>query len=139
MIDRIDEGEVPENVDKALANVDRSYGIVEGRLEQINVHSGANRFRIYSEFEPKTVECRFPQSLKRQAISGIDSSVRITGVLKYLPRSDFPHEIEVEEMEILEPDDELPGLSDLRGIAPDATGDLSSEDFIRRQRDGWNR
>lgn len=26
---------------------------------------------------------------------------------------------------------------DVRGIAPDATGDLSSEEFIRRLRDEW--
>jgi len=30
-----------------------------------------------------------------------------------------------------------PTLSDLRGIAPDATGDLSSEEFVRRIRQGW--
>ena len=28
-------------------------------------------------------------------------------------------------------------LKDLRGIAPDATGDLSLEEFMRRVRDGW--
>jgi hypothetical protein len=30
-----------------------------------------------------------------------------------------------------------PSLMDLRGIAPDITGDLSSEEFVRRIREGW--
>jgi len=30
-----------------------------------------------------------------------------------------------------------PSLSDLRGIAPNATGGLSSEEFVRRIREGW--
>lgn len=31
----------------------------------------------------------------------------------------------------------LPDWDDLRGLAPDATGTLSSEDFVRELRDGW--
>lgn len=34
--------------------------------------------------------------------------------------------------------DNLPDWDDLCGVAPDATGDLSSEEFIRRQRDEWD-
>lgn len=33
--------------------------------------------------------------------------------------------------------DELPDWDDLRGIAPNATGDLSSEEFIRNLRSEW--
>jgi hypothetical protein len=32
----------------------------------------------------------------------------------------------------------LPSFDDLRGIAPEATGDQSSEDFIAERRDAWN-
>lgn len=31
----------------------------------------------------------------------------------------------------------LPKLSDLKGIAPDATGELFSEDFVRNLRNEW--
>ena len=34
-------------------------------------------------------------------------------------------------------DDAAPDWDDLRGSAPDATGDLPSEEFIRKQRDDW--
>ena len=33
----------------------------------------------------------------------------------------------------------LPDWDDVRGIAPDATGDMSSEDFIRQQREEFDR
>jgi hypothetical protein len=37
----------------------------------------------------------------------------------------------------LDRDFELPDWDDLRGRAPNATGDLSSEDFVREMRDAW--
>lgn len=36
-------------------------------------------------------------------------------------------------------EDELPSIMDVRGIAPDATGDMSSEDWVRRLRSADNR
>jgi hypothetical protein len=36
-----------------------------------------------------------------------------------------------------EPESQLPEWDDLRGRAPDATGGLSSEAFVRELRDGW--
>lgn len=44
-----------------------------------------------------------------------------------------------EAMSALEriPDTGIPTLADLRGIAPNATDDESSEDFVRRLRDEW--
>ena len=38
---------------------------------------------------------------------------------------------------MLPPAEELPTLSDLYGIAPGATGGMSSERFVRELRDAW--
>ena len=35
-------------------------------------------------------------------------------------------------------DEDPPSWESIRGIAPDCTGDLSSEEFIRKQRDEWD-
>ena len=43
------------------------------------------------------------------------------------------------EIEAYLPESEWPGWEDLRGRAPGATGDLSSEAFVRRLRDEWRR
>lgn len=49
----------------------------------------------------------------------------------------FPHQVQVTQIEAFPPESELPDWDDLRGMAPDATGELSSEAFIRELRDGW--
>lgn len=41
------------------------------------------------------------------------------------------------QIEVLPPDSELPDWEDLRGCAPDATGALSSEAFVRKLREEW--
>lgn len=43
----------------------------------------------------------------------------------------------VTRIEAYAPEHELPDWDDLRGRAPDATGDMSSEAFVRELRDGW--
>lgn len=40
---------------------------------------------------------------------------------------------------VVMPGEVLPDWDDLRGVAPNATGDLSSEAFVRELRDGWDR
>ena len=41
------------------------------------------------------------------------------------------------DIEIYPDEKELPSLFDLCGIAPNASNNLSSEDFIREMRDEW--
>jgi hypothetical protein len=45
--------------------------------------------------------------------------------------------VAVRQIEAFPPESELPTWDDLRGRAPDATGELSSEAFVRELRDGW--
>lgn len=124
-------------VDEALAVDEECEGGIEGTLEQINLHQGANIFHIYPEVGPKRVACRFPSRLYDDAISAIGRRVEIFGTLRYRSGATFPHEIAVSHIEAYPPEDDLPDWEDLRGRAPDATGDLSSEAFVRELRDGW--
>lgn len=64
--------------------------------------------------------------------------VAVRGECFYRPNVNFPHRIEVTSMEELSTCEELPTLRDLQGIAPNLTGELSSEEFVRRQRDEWD-
>ncbi|MDV2503611.1 MAG: hypothetical protein RX318_06635 [bacterium] len=124
-------------VDVLLAEVDSTEGSIEGMLEAINIHKGANVFRIYPIIGPKKVSCHFPNRLREDAIGAVDNFVSIEGTLKYMKNAPFPHEIKVSKIEVYPPEDELPSLEDLRGIAPEATGDMSSEEFVRKIRDEW--
>ena len=106
-------------------------------LEQINIHLGANTFYIYPDIGPKEITCRFPNRLFDDAVSAVGKRVEVFGTLQYRVGVPFPHLIEVDNVEAFPPDYELPDWDDLRGRAPDATGELSSEAFIRELRDAW--
>jgi hypothetical protein len=129
--------EVGSKVDTALAVDEECEGSIEGRLEQINLHHGANVFHIYPEIGPRKVTCRFPGRLYDDAVAAVGRRVEIFGTLHYRVGATFPHQVAVTQIEAFPPESELPDWDDLRGRAPNATGDLSSEAFVRELRDGW--
>lgn len=112
-------------------------GTVDGRLEAINLHGGRNVFTIYPLVGPTRVVCRFPARLGDEAIKAIGHRVSVSGELKYREGAPFPHAVDVRELEQIPPNSELPTIFDLRGIAPKATEDRSSEDFVRTVRNAW--
>jgi hypothetical protein len=128
---------VASKVDEALAVEDECDGAIEGMLEQINLHHGANIFYIYPEIGPRKVTCHFPSRLYDDAVSAVGRRVEISGTLHYRAGASFPHQIAVSAIEAFPTETELPNWDDLRGRAPDITGGLSSEEFVRELRDGW--
>jgi hypothetical protein len=140
---RFDGGEfnlterVFSRTDQALAVTDECDGSFDGMLEQINIHLGANTFHIYPAIGPKKIACNFPAALYDDAVAAVGRRVEVTGLLRYRSGADFPHQILVQEIEVFPNDDELPNWEDIRGIAPDATGILRSEAFVRELRDAW--
>lgn len=128
---------ITSKVDAALAVDDECDGSIEGMLEQINLHQGANIFHIYPEVGPKKVTCHFPAKLYDEAVSAVGRRVEVFGTLHYRIGASFPHQVAVTQIEAFPPESELPDWEDLRGRAPDATGELTSEAFVRELRDGW--
>ncbi len=124
-------------IDEALAVKDECEGFIEGMLEQINLHGGANTFHIYPEVGPKKVACHFPPALIDEPVAAVGRCVEVVGTLKYRAGASFPHEIAVTGVEAYPPDSDLATWEDLRGRAPDATGALTSEAFVRGLRDAW--
>jgi hypothetical protein len=114
-----------------------SVGSVRGRLEAINLHAGANNFRIYPIVGPRKIVCRFLPDQMDLAIASVNEMVKVTGVRHFKENASFPFSIDVSNLEPLLPNDQLPKLSQLRGAAPHATGDMKSEDFVRQLRDAW--
>jgi len=128
---------ITSKVDAALAVDEECEGSIEGMLEQINLHHGANVFYIYPEIGPKKVSCHFPVRLYDEAVSAVGRKVEVFGTLHYRIGAAYPHQIAVSQVEAFPPESELPDWEDLRGRAPNATGELSSEAFVRELRDGW--
>lgn len=124
-------------LESALAIEDECSGGVAGMLEQINIHHDANVFHIFPDIGPKKITCHFPSQLYDEAVSAVGRRVDVFGILKYRSGASFAHKIAVTSIDVFDNLDDLPDWDDLRGRAPDATGKMSSEAFVRELRDGW--
>jgi hypothetical protein len=122
------------SLDRILAPEETYAGSLRGMLDAINVHGGINLFHIYPDVGPHKVACHFRQDLQTVAVEGLGRYVQVSGTLKYKVSSPYPHEIQVEHLEILPNEADLPTLYELKGVAPDATGELSSVEFVRKLR-----
>lgn len=117
-----------------LNKEESAKGSVSGILEAINIHAGTNKFYIYPIAGAEKIECNFPESIKEVAVSGVGRRVLVHGELKYRAREEFPTSVKVDTLEVFPPENSLPTFLQLKGIAPNATGDLSSEDFVSKLR-----
>ena len=125
------------NVSKMLGEEYASYGSVEGKLEKLNIHGKARRVWLYPTVGADKILCDFPPGTRHQILEAADHYVRAEGYKYFRPQSPYPFRVKVMEFEIIDGDDEG-SLSGLRGIAPNATGDMSSVDFVRAIRDEWD-
>lgn len=128
---------ITSKVDIALAVDEECEGSVIGMLEQINLHHEANVFHIYPEIGPRKLRCYFKAALHDEAIFAVGKRVEVSGTLSYRTGASFPHQVWVTGIEAFPSETDLPDWEDLRGRAPDITGDLSSETFVRELRSGW--
>jgi hypothetical protein len=122
-------------VEAALGPDEFCEGSVTGTLDQVNIHKGTRRFYVYPIVGPARVSCEFPPHLRDDVKRGLDNYVRVTGELRYKKFDPFPYAVRASGIESLPPEDKLPTLLDIYGIAPDATGTLSAEEFLASIRD----
>jgi hypothetical protein len=61
--------------------------------------------------------------------------VKVSGELTYNEIDYHPEAIKADILEVYPEERLFPNMTQLRGIAPEATGDKSPEDFIRELRD----
>jgi len=124
-----------QKIENILQGVRTGPGSFSGALESVNLHAEANKFTIYPVAGPSKLSCHFRGDLFPSVVKGLGRHVRVSGLLLFLGKDPFPHSIEVEELEVLPLDSELPSLFSVRGIAPKATGTKDSVAFVRSLRD----
>ena len=113
---------------------------IDGVLEEINIHSKPHAFKIYA-WAPAVaaVKCNFSPEILSQVRNALGAWVSVSGDCHNRPDATMPYKIDVHEIEVLPPANELPSMSDLLGIAPGATGDNTSEQFVRKLREQWDK
>lgn len=94
-------------------------GDVVGALEVVNLHN-KSRFEVYPPIGHRVL-CKFPQAKRPDVVAALDKYVRVTGLLHYKRWSHDPHSVEVESIQVLPDEADIPPLESLRGIAPHIT------------------
>jgi hypothetical protein len=132
------EESLETKIDEIVGPDEIVQGSISGMLELLNIHSHVNTFRIYPIVGPKKVDCHFKSNQLSNAIAGINHHVNVIGDLRYKRRDKFPYAVNDAVIEIYPDEEDLPSIFDLKGIAPNATGETISEEFVRRLRnDSW--
>lgn len=121
-------------VQRLIGSKVTSPGSIAGYLDEINVHSEFTCL-IYPRSGPQRVRCKFKQAHLGDITAGLGKFVTVTGILVYKKRGQYPHEVRVENVTVHTNSGGRRLLNELHGIAPGATGGLSSAEFVRRQRD----
>jgi hypothetical protein len=125
-------------IDEIIGPDELVEGTINGTLEKINLHN-TTRFDIFPPIGSKQVACDFKPSLKEAVIKAVDQYVCVGGKLRYKRLDNFPYAIDVESIEVLPPEDELPSLFDIKGMAPNLTAGKSTDEFLEGIRDAENR
>jgi hypothetical protein len=116
--------------------IDRGM-FLKGMIEAANIHAESRTFFfLYPIHGPDRVRCIFPRELHEKVKAAFGHFVRVHGDFKYGWREHHPHEIKVKEIEILPRRDEMPDVRQMFGQAPNATGELTTEEFVENMRYG---
>jgi hypothetical protein len=125
------------NVRRLLDEEDASYGFEEGMLEAVNIHGRNRTCWIYPRIGPQKIRCDFMAGTSEMIRENLGKYVRVEGVKYFRPNSPFAFRVAVREFDALEIGEEPSQIKDLGGIAPHATGEIDTVEFIRKLRDEW--
>lgn len=134
---KIEGQSITGGIDELIGPLSKSVGSWSGMLDALNFH-GENLIYIYPTIDFPRIQCVLPDSLMENVSDSIRKYVTVYGDLFYHPkiRGGAPIKILVKEIVTHPYDQDLPTLSDLRGINFD-TGGLDSVEFVRKLRDEW--
>ncbi len=124
------------SVSRLIAGDEQEYDELVGRVERIDIHN-KNVFDIYPVVGPDRVRCSASRRLLTDVVSAIGKTVAVEGTALYRKDAPFPYAMRVEKINSRLLDSELPNMASMHGIAPNATGGMSAEDFVRKLRDEY--
>lgn len=127
------EANVADPLKKLISIRYQEIGSVEGTLEIISVH-GSPRITIYHSITQRSVNCKFTPELLDLAKEGLGNRVIVYGMV-YINYMHEPVKVDADRIVTMPQEKDLPTAKDLRGLVPDFTGDMKTEDYIRSLRE----
>lgn len=124
-----------DRIEKMIGPDQYELGSILGRLEMLSIHQG-NRFALYPRIGPKRIVCNFKDKWLETVQGAIGRNVEAFGTLKYKARSKFPHEMDVDDIEVKPRQSDIPSLQTLKSEADLATEEIS-DDFMLALANDW--
>lgn len=131
----IDAG-TKESVLAILGRTIHATGSVKGTVEKYSSHGKEMYFYLYP-LVGERVKCFFDEDQRNDAAQAVEKNVTVSGRLSYYEGQYFPYQMHVDAINISS-DEANVSLASLIGAAPNATGEQSSTEFIRGNRDEWH-
>ena len=91
------------------------YGTVEGKLETIQDRAGTLQLQVRDTVLHQTIRCSFQEEMLPEAFMAFRKRVEVTGLIHFR-KNGVPVSIQVDRIERLPDDDELPDIDDVKGI-----------------------
>lgn len=128
---------IAEALDEALPDVRRETGAVKGVVKRYSGVGKQPYFKIVPPAGAVEIKCVFPHEILADAAASVERNATVEGELKFYDEDFWPHEVRVTKIVVHPKDEELPLLQGLAGAAPNATGNESASEFVRRLRNEW--
>jgi len=122
-----------ENVKRLRVPRSRAIGSIVGKLEVVSVHRRPE-YSVYDSVTRRPVRCAFSENELEQVKATLGRRVRVSGLVHRNAKGQ-PLRIEQPRLSVMPGEPELPTVSDLIGVAPDFTGNLTTEEHLRQLRD----
>ena len=111
----------------------KSIGAVEGRLELASLPGEGRWFNVCHAMTGNVVKCELSEGLVDEFASNLGRRVTVSGLVSCNATGE-PISIAVDRIRAFEEENTLPSIDDMIGLAPDITGELTTEEYIRELR-----
>lgn len=91
------------------------HGTVEGKLETIQDRAGSLQLQVRDVMMHQTIRCSFQEDMLAEAFKAFRKRVEVTGLIHFR-KNGIPVSIQVDRIERLPDDDELPDIEEVKGV-----------------------
>jgi hypothetical protein len=124
-----------DRIDKIIGPDQFEIGSAVGRVETLSIRQG-NRFALYPRVGPKGIVCNFEERWLPVVRNAIGRDVEAFGTLRYKALSKFPHEMDIDDIEVKPRRSDMPNLQELKAAADLATEE-PADDFMLALANEW--
>ncbi|MBI4305010.1 MAG: hypothetical protein HY678_01700 [Chloroflexi bacterium] len=120
------------NVREIMGQKVEVLGSVEGELEMVTLRN-RRYFNVYDALTGKATKCFFVEGLSDRVREALGRYVTVSGTIRTFARGEGREVTDIQDLQIIDPAQQLPGPSDVRGIWPRTADSPSAETYVKER------